>query len=89
MARILRCRGVRDEDFESFLHPCIEKLADPFLLPDMTSAVERILSAAERGERITVYGDYDADGITATAIFVSFFGELSRSGCGLLSAEQI
>ncbi|MBD5429269.1 single-stranded-DNA-specific exonuclease RecJ [Lactobacillus sp.] len=45
-------------------------LADPYLMHDMDKAIERINQAIDRGERITIYGDYDADGITATAIMM-------------------
>jgi single-stranded-DNA-specific exonuclease len=47
-------------------------LYDPFLLKDMQIAVDRILSALQQGEKIVVYGDYDTDGITATALLVQW-----------------
>lgn len=72
VAELLRGRGVKAEDLADFLDPVPERMADPFLLPDMTEAVQRILDAADSGEKITVYGDYDADGITATAILFHF-----------------
>ncbi len=53
---------------EDYLNPKYENLASPFLLPDMKKAVERIRKAVERGEKIIVYGDYDADGITASTV---------------------
>src|ERR671925_880276 len=49
---------------------------DPFLLGDMTAAVERIRAAVSRGERICVHGDYDVDGISATALAVLLLREL-------------
>ncbi|MBQ9017165.1 DHH family phosphoesterase, partial [Candidatus Saccharibacteria bacterium] len=52
---------------EGFLSPKYEKLSDPFLLPDMAVAVQRIKQAAEGAEKILIYGDYDVDGVTATA----------------------
>lgn len=51
-------------------------LADPFLMHDMKKAVNRIDQAIDRGEKITIYGDYDADGMTATAILVETLGIL-------------
>ena len=51
----------------------LECLSDPYALPDMDRAVDRILAAAEEGERVAVFGDYDADGVTASAILYHFF----------------
>lgn len=56
------------EAVQDFFHPVLEGLFDPFLFPDMEKAVLRILTAIDKGERITIYGDYDVDGTTATAI---------------------
>lgn len=56
----------------SFLDPPLSGLHDPFLMRDMDVAVERIERALEGGERIVVYGDYDVDGITATALIVRY-----------------
>ncbi len=50
----------------------ISQLSDPFMLPDMDRAVERLLTAVEEGERIAVFGDYDADGVTASAALWHF-----------------
>lgn len=72
VSRLLAGRGVEADALEAFLNPVPEMLADPFLLPDMYEAVQRILDAVDSGEHITVYGDYDADGITASAILYHF-----------------
>ncbi|MBQ8827895.1 MAG: single-stranded-DNA-specific exonuclease RecJ, partial [Clostridia bacterium] len=73
ITELLRKRGVcGEEEIISFLNPTVDKLHDPFLLPDMDKAVERILAAVDCGEHITVFGDYDADGITATAVLYHF-----------------
>ncbi|MBQ6374658.1 MAG: single-stranded-DNA-specific exonuclease RecJ [Clostridia bacterium] len=53
---------------EAFLHPGIESLCDPFLLSDMGAAVGRIRAAVAAGEQICIYGDYDVDGVCASAI---------------------
>ncbi|MDD2457245.1 MAG: single-stranded-DNA-specific exonuclease RecJ [Eubacteriales bacterium] len=58
---------------EQFLHPKLEDLHDPFLLPDMAAACRVIESAIERGLTIVIHGDYDVDGLTATALLVRFF----------------
>ncbi|MBX3741744.1 MAG: single-stranded-DNA-specific exonuclease RecJ [Akkermansiaceae bacterium] len=53
---------------ESFLRPRLADLADPFLIPGMRAAVERILLAVDRGEQVCIFGDYDVDGVTSIAI---------------------
>ena len=50
----------------------LECLSDPYALPNMDRAVDRILTAAEEGERVAVFGDYDADGVTASAVLYHF-----------------
>ena len=56
------------EEVESFLHPRLKSLSDPFLLPNMQAAVERIVAALDRHERIVLFGDYDVDGVTSIAL---------------------
>ncbi len=68
--QILRARGLEGEARETFLFPDYERGHDPFLLPDMAKAVERLVSAREAQERITIYGDYDIDGLTATTVLL-------------------
>ena len=69
VARLLFERGIRDqESLKKFLEPSLEDLYDPYLLHDMGKAVERIRRAIEDGEFILIYGDYDADGMTAASI---------------------
>lgn len=68
-AGLLVRRGISDVDaFSKWISPKLTGLQDPLLLPDMDKAVARILLALSRGERITIYGDYDVDGITACAL---------------------
>lgn len=55
-------------DIELFFHPQIEQMHDPFLFHDMDKAIDRILKAIDNQEKITIYGDYDVDGTTATAL---------------------
>ncbi len=70
-AQILINRGIKTPSSVSeFLNPSSSRLEDPFLLDGMAAAVDRIRYAAEQGERVLVHGDYDADGVTATAILV-------------------
>jgi single-stranded-DNA-specific exonuclease len=76
-AQILLNRGISDPDSAaSFLSPRLSNLADPMLLKDMDRAVDLILEAMGNHEQIAVFGDYDADGITATALLINFFSEL-------------
>lgn len=68
-ARLLSGRAIGDaESLERFLSPSLDNLHDPYLLHDMEKAVMRIRRAIEQGERILIYGDYDADGMTAASI---------------------
>ncbi len=70
IATILLNRGVTDP--KNFITPSEDNLIDPFLMLGMEEATERILRAIENNEKIAIYGDYDVDGITSTAIMVKF-----------------
>lgn len=59
-----------------FFDPKISDLHDPYLLPDMGVSVNRILKAREQKERIVIFGDYDVDGVSSTAILVRFLKEI-------------
>ncbi|MFZ3009693.1 MAG: single-stranded-DNA-specific exonuclease RecJ [Candidatus Microsaccharimonas sp.] len=67
---ILVARGMTPEKRAVFLSPDYETKHDPFLLPDMQAAVDRLKIAREKQERITIYGDYDIDGLTATTLLI-------------------
>lgn len=72
--QILKARGLdTPEKREAFLHPSYDSKHDPFLLPDMEKVVERLESAHKKQEHITIYGDYDIDGLTATTILLEAF----------------
>jgi len=74
--QLLIQRGISSaEEAEAFLHPCAGQLQDPFLLSDMDLAAERIRRAMDAGERICVWGDYDVDGVCASAILYDYFEE--------------
>lgn len=72
--KILASRNIDKDKLNSFLSPDynLEK-GDPYLLPDMQKAVDRIKTAYEKGEKIVIYGDYDVDGISATALILDAF----------------
>ena len=77
VARILLNRGLAaEDDILAFLDPSLERLNPPFELPDLEAAAARLGRAVRQGEPVAVYGDYDADGITATAVLHQFFREL-------------
>ncbi len=69
VAEIISRRGYGvNEETELFLSPKLQNLSDPYLLPDMQAAVDRIFLAKERGESVVLYGDYDVDGVTSLAL---------------------
>src|SRR5688572_1580228 len=98
-ARLLCIRGLGDVDHaQRFLSPSLGDLHDPFGLRDMQPAVERILGAVARRERIAIHGDYDVDGVTSTVILrralellgadvTHFIPERLRDGYGLQPAS--
>ena len=70
-AQLLLNRGIEDlETARRFLQPELNHLHDPSLMPGLEEAAARILRAVEKGERIVIYGDYDVDGMSATAILM-------------------
>lgn len=74
LATILVNRNiVEKEKIKKFLAPTRNDFYDPFLMPDMKTAVDRILKAINNKEKIIIYGDYDADGITSVTVLKSFF----------------
>lgn len=73
--RILQSRGLSDPGSrDEFLSPSYEDFKhDPFLLPDMNDAIERLVAARENQDKITIYGDYDIDGLTASTVLIDAF----------------
>ncbi len=79
-ARVLINRGIRNEvEGEQFLNSSLFDLPSPYLLKDMDKAVDRIRDAIERVEKIAIYGDYDVDGITSTAILYLFLKNIGAN----------
>lgn len=73
LSSLLIQRGVNTYDeAKNFFRPSLEHLHDPFLMKDMDKAIERIILAHKKGEKIVVYGDYDVDGTTAVSLVYSF-----------------
>src|SRR5256885_572230 len=95
VAKLLCQRGLSDPELaDRFLNPSLDQLHDPMLLADMAIAVERILAAIARKEKIAIHGDYDVDGVTSTVILrralemlgadvVHFIPERLKDGYGL------
>ena len=76
-ARLLINRGIGESGAaQSFLSPRLSQMADPMLMKGMEGAVKTILATVEARDKITIYGDYDADGLTATAVLVHFFSDI-------------
>ena len=76
LAKILVNKGItKKEDINLFINPTRKDFHDPFLMPDMEIAVDRILKAIDNNEKIMIYGDYDADGITSVTVLKSFLEE--------------
>ncbi|MFR5683885.1 MAG: single-stranded-DNA-specific exonuclease RecJ [Clostridia bacterium] len=76
LANILINRGIiEEEDIEVFLNPTRHSFHDPYLMPDMKKAVERILQAIKDKQKIMIYGDYDVDGITSITVLKKFLEE--------------
>ena len=76
LAKILVNKNITNkEEIDLFINPTRNDFHDPFMMPDMEIAVERILKAIENKERIMIYGDYDADGITSITVLKSFLEE--------------
>lgn len=80
--RILTARGLTTRAArEAFLQPDYTAVKhDPFLLPDMEKAVARLKQAREQGEKVVIYGDYDIDGLSATALLLDAFGKFGFEG---------
>ena len=77
LATILVNRGITSEEkIRQFLEPTRQDFYDPYLMKDMEIAVERIIKAIERGEKVIIYGDYDVDGITSTTVLKKFLKDL-------------
>ena len=77
LAQCLVNRGFSEaERISNFLQPRLKNLADPFLLPNMAAAVERLFQARERKESLVIFGDYDVDGVTSTTLLVEVFSQL-------------
>ena len=100
LPHLLINRGVRDiTSAKKFLYPELSDLIDPFLFNDMEKAVKRVFRIIQNKEHIIIYGDYDVDGVTGTAILYNLFKILGvnvdyyipsrfKDGYGMNKAEK-
>ena len=79
LATVLVNRNIKtDEEIKLFLNPTRNDFHDPYLMPDMKNAVDRIIKAIDEKEKTMIYGDYDVDGITSITVLSKFLNQ-----CGL------
>jgi len=79
LARVIAGRGIEVEEVDAFLEPAIKRLMpDPYVLTGMEAAAQRIADAVMRGECVAIFGDYDVDGATSSALLATFLRQ-----CGL------
>ena len=76
ISEILANRGITTKNAEIFLNPNRHDFHDPFQMPDMEKAVQRIIQAIESNEKTIIFGDYDVDGITSSTVLKSFLKDL-------------
>ena len=80
IANLLNARGIQtEEEREKFLHPSLQDLTDPSKLSGIDKAKQRIIQAIEQDELMIVYGDYDADGVTSTALLMNVLIDLGAN----------
>ena len=72
LASILINRNIKEEQIKTFLEPTRQNFHNPFLMPDMEIAVNRIIKSINNKEKVIIYGDYDVDGITSITVLKSF-----------------
>ena len=78
VAKLLSIRKIKKEEVKFFLNPTIKNiLPNPFILKDMDKAIERTISAVLKKEKVGIFGDYDVDGATSTAILGQYFKSLN------------
>lgn len=90
MATLLVNRGITDKkDIEIFLGPTRNDFHDPFLMPDMKAAVDRIEKAILNNEKIIIYGDYDVDGVTSITVLKKFLKDRGMTDVGYYIPKRL
>ena len=89
LSALLRARGVdTEEKADRFLNPSLTDLNDPYKMEGMETAVKLIRKAVAAGDRIMIFGDYDADGVCATSILLETLTELGAQVSFRLPSRQ-
>ena len=79
VSKLIAIRNINIEEVKLFLNPKIKNfLPNPFILKDMEKAVDRTVKAIKNNEKIGIFGDYDVDGATSTAILGNYFNQIDR-----------
>ena len=80
LSRLIAIRNIKIEEVQLFLNPRIKNLLpNPFILKDMEKAVDRTIKAIIKKEKIGIFGDYDVDGATSTAILGNYFNQINQN----------
>ena len=79
MSRLIAIRKIKLEDVNLFLNPKLKNmLPNPFILKDMEKSVDRTIKTILSNEKIGIFGDYDVDGATSTALLGNYFNQIDR-----------
>ena len=90
LATLLVNRGITNkEEIDVFLEPTRNDFHDPFLMPDMNQAVDRIQKAIETNEKIIIYGDYDVDGVTSITVLKKFLQDRGMTNVGYYIPKRL
>ena len=74
---LLERRGITGRSqINEFLYPTLQDIADPFIMKDMEKACKLVYQTITRGDDIIIWGDYDVDGVTSTALLIRFFAQI-------------
>ena len=80
VSRLIAIRNIKLDEVELFLNPKIKNLLpNPYILKDMKKSVDRAITAITNSEKIGIFGDYDVDGATSTAILGNYFNEINQN----------
>ncbi len=89
-ARLLLQRGLESaEAMDAFLRPTLAHMHDPFLMRGMREAVALVLEALERGDRITIHGDYDVDGVSSVSVLYEFLSDIGANAGYFIPRREI
>jgi single-stranded-DNA-specific exonuclease len=84
LGRLLAQRGISEEEVERFLYPKLAELSDPFEIPEIDLAVDRVFEAVDGNQRVCIYGDYDVDGVSSIAVMRSTLEAYGLKPCSFI-----